>query len=322
MDVVMTQAPPTEDTTAASTSAEAPAPAAAEAPTTDMPVDNTPAPSPTLYIKNLNEKIKLDVLKKSLKALFGQYGQVLEIVAHSNIRMRGQAFVVFEDQESASKALAEVQSFPLYGKPMVIQFSKSKSDVHAKKDGDFEEHHKQRLLTKEKFANEFKHKKRQQKLQAKQQALAQEQQRLMEEQQAAMLAQQQQQQALFAQQQQQNPYHPHPQYPPYGAPAGAGAPSSLPSGAAGGVPMIPDEYLPRNSILFLQNLPQESTVEAQLVSLFQQYPGFKEVRMVPGKKGIAFVEYDNEYYSAAAKTALADYQIGPEHKMKVTFARK
>lgn len=44
--------------------------------------------------------------------------------------------------------------------------------------------------------------------------------------------------------------------------------------------------------------------------------------MVPGKKGIAFVEYDNEYYSAAAKTALADYQIGPEHKMKVTFARK
>jgi hypothetical protein len=30
----------------------------------------------------------------------------------------------------------------------VIQFSKSKSDVHAKKDGDFEEHHKQRLLTK------------------------------------------------------------------------------------------------------------------------------------------------------------------------------
>jgi hypothetical protein len=60
MDVVMTQAPPTEDTTAASTSAEAPAPEAAEAPTTDMPVDNTPAPSPTLYIKNLNEKIKLD----------------------------------------------------------------------------------------------------------------------------------------------------------------------------------------------------------------------------------------------------------------------
>ncbi|KAF9920577.1 hypothetical protein FBU30_009567 [Linnemannia zychae] len=302
MDVDMTHAPPAEDTAASTSTAEA------------APAENAIPPSPTLYIKNLNEKIKLDVLKKSLKALFGQYGEVLEIVAHSNIRMRGQAFVVFEDKDSAAKALAEVQSFPLYGKPMVIQFSKNKSDAHAKRDGDFEEHHKQRLITKEKFANEFKHKKRQQKLQAKQQARAQEQQRLLEE---------QQQQALLLQQQQQQ----YQQYPPYGAaaPAGAyGAGSTAPAGpgGVGGVPMIPDEYLPRNSILFLQNLPQEETVEAQLVSLFQQYPGFKEVRMVPGKKGIAFVEYDNEYYSAAAKTALADYQIGPEHKMKVTFARK
>ncbi|KAK3834949.1 MAG: RNA-binding domain-containing protein [Linnemannia gamsii] len=326
MDVVMTQAPPAEDTAmagvASTSTEEAPAGAAAEA----TPVDNTPAPSPTLYIKNLNEKIKLDVLKKSLKALFGQYGQVLEIVAHANIRMRGQAFVVFEDKDSAAKALAEVQSFPLYGKPMVIQFSKNKSDAHAKKDGDFEEHHKERLLTKEKFANDFKHKKRQQKLQAKQQALLQEQQRFQEEQQAK----QQAHQLLMQQQQQhfQHSHHAHPhaqqQYPPYG---GAGAPSSLqqPGGpGAGGVPMIPDEYLPRNSILFLQNLPQEDTtaLEAQLNGLFQQYPGFKEVRMVPGKKGIAFVEYDNEYYSAAAKTALAEYEIAPEHKMKVTFARK
>jgi len=92
-------------------------------------------------------------------------------------------------------------------------------------------------------------------------------------------------------------------------------------GAGANVPMVPDEYLPRNSILFLQNLPHD-IAEAQLVSLFQQYPGFKEVRTVPGKSGIAFVEYDNEYYSAAAKTALAEYQIAPEHKMKVTFARK
>ncbi|KAF9094802.1 hypothetical protein BGX29_009353 [Mortierella sp. GBA35] len=304
MDVVMTQAPPAEDTSATASAA-----AAAGAPH----LDNLPTPSPSLYIKNLNEKIKLDVLKKSLKALFGQYGEVLEIVAHANIRMRGQAFVIFEDKEFAIKALAEVQGFPLYGKPMVIQFSKNKSDIHAKRDGDFEEHHRQRLVTKEKFANDFKHKKRQAKLLAKQQALAAEQQRLMEEQQQQLLLQQQQ--AAAAHQQQ----YPH---QPYGAPSGA-LPSSGPGGAVpGGVPMIPDEYLPRNSILFLQNLPQEPTVEAQLISLFQQYPGFKEVRMVPGKSGIAFVEYDNEYYSAAAKTALADYQIGPDHKMKVTFARK
>lgn len=104
-------------------------------------------------------------------------------------------------------------------------------------------------------------------------------------------------------------------------PAGAVPGSAGMGGAGANVPMVPDEYLPRNSILFLQNLPHD-IAEAQLVSLFQQYPGFKEVRTVPGKSGIAFVEYDNEYYSAAAKTALADYHIAPEHKMKVTFARK
>ncbi|KAF9941732.1 hypothetical protein BGZ65_001740 [Modicella reniformis] len=296
---------------------------ASEADTASAPAqtETVVASSPTLYIKNLNEKIKLEVLKKSLRSIFGQYGDILDIVAHSNIRMRGQAFVIFEDKDVATKAMAEVQGFPLYGRQMVIQHSKRKSDIHAKKDGEFEEHYKKRMLRKGLtshlqpmddtgaigFANEFKPKKRQAMLLAKHQQKAQEQ-RLLEEQQ--QLLQQQQQQIA----QQTSYLHHHGAVP--GAVGGAG-----PVPAAGGVPMIPDEYLPRNSILFLQNLPH-NTAESQLVSLFQQYPGFKELRTVPGKSGIAFVEYDNEYYSAAAKTALADYQIDPEHKMKVTFARK
>ncbi|KAG0234919.1 hypothetical protein B0O80DRAFT_498201 [Mortierella sp. GBAus27b] len=265
--------------------------------------ENTPASSPTLYINNLNEKIKLEVLKKSLRTIFGQYGDILDIVAHANVRMRGQAFVIFEDKDIAAKAMGEVQGFPLYGKPMVIQFSKNKSDIHAKKENEYEEHYKKRMARKESFANEFKPRRRAAMLLAKQQQKAQEQ-RLLEEQQQLLQQQQLSQQA---------PYFP-------GAVPGAAAAGGA-AAAAGGVPMVPDEYLPRNSILFLQNLPHD-TAESQLVSLFQQYPGFKEVRTVPGMSGIAFVEYDNEYYSAAAKTALADYQIAPEHKMKVTFARK
>ncbi|KAF9394933.1 hypothetical protein CPC16_009771 [Podila verticillata] len=264
------------------------------------PID-TAAPSPSLYIKNLNEKIKLEVLKKSLKALFGQYGEVLNIVAHGNIRMRGQAFVIFEDKDIAAKAMSEVQGFPLYGKPMVIQFSKNKSDIHAQKDGTYEEHHNERLAKKELFAHEFNHKKRQAKLATKRK--------------------EQQQQALELQQQQMAQHAQYAQYPGQVPPTGAPVPTIGGVPGVPMVPMVPDEYLPRNSILFLQNLPHDIP-EAQLVSLFQQYPGFKEVRTVPGKSGIAFVEYDNEYYSAAAKTALAEYQIGPDHKMKVTFARK
>lgn len=87
-------------------------------------------------------------MKNSLRTLFKQFGDVLDVVAHQNIRMRGQAFVAFPDEGSAAKAIKDLQHFVLYDKPMVLQFARNKSDVHAKADGDFEEHHKQRLAKK------------------------------------------------------------------------------------------------------------------------------------------------------------------------------
>ena len=59
------------------------------------------------------------VMKASLRGLFKAYGEVLDVVAHKNLRMRGQAFVSFENADIARKAMTEVQRFPLYGKPMV-----------------------------------------------------------------------------------------------------------------------------------------------------------------------------------------------------------
>lgn len=63
--------------------------------------------------------IDLTVMKASLRGLFKTYGEVLDVVAHKNLRMRGQAFVSFENAEIAKKAMREVQRFPLYSKPMV-----------------------------------------------------------------------------------------------------------------------------------------------------------------------------------------------------------
>lgn len=63
--------------------------------------------------------IALTVLKASLRGLFKSYGEVLDVVAHSNLRMRGQAFVSFESADIAKKAQKEVNRFPLYSKPMV-----------------------------------------------------------------------------------------------------------------------------------------------------------------------------------------------------------
>lgn len=80
---------------------------------------DAPAPNATLYVQNLNERIKLPLLKQALEMLFSTYGPVLSVVAHTNLRMRGQAFVSFGDVDTATRALEEVNGFPLYGKGMV-----------------------------------------------------------------------------------------------------------------------------------------------------------------------------------------------------------
>jgi RNA recognition motif-containing protein len=96
----------------------------------------------TLYIQNLNEKVRIpgecvrrlspsvssrcrrranlrSVMTQTLASLFKPYRPVLPVVAHRNVRMRGQAFVSFTDIESANRARKEVNEFPLYGKAMV-----------------------------------------------------------------------------------------------------------------------------------------------------------------------------------------------------------
>lgn len=76
-------------------------------------------PNNTIYINNLNEKIKKEELKKSLYAIFSQFGQILDIVALKTLKMRGQAFVIFKEIQSATNALRSMQGFPFYDKPMV-----------------------------------------------------------------------------------------------------------------------------------------------------------------------------------------------------------
>lgn len=63
--------------------------------------------------------IFLKDLKKSLYAIFSQFGQILDIVAMKGIKMNGQAFVIFKDITSSTNALRAMQGFPFYDKPMV-----------------------------------------------------------------------------------------------------------------------------------------------------------------------------------------------------------
>ena len=61
----------------------------------------------------------LTELKKSLYAIFSQFGQILDILVAINLKMKGQAFVIFKEVNSASNALRSMQGFPFYDKPMV-----------------------------------------------------------------------------------------------------------------------------------------------------------------------------------------------------------
>lgn len=226
--------------------------------------------SETLYIQNLNEKIKIPVLKTSLRGLFKSYGEVLDVVAHGNLRMRGQAFVSFESADIAKKAAKEVRGFPLYSKPMQISFARTRSDAVVKKlDPSSLESHKAGRVDHKKntrYTNPLK-----QKFRAKRMAAETE--------------------------------------------TGAAPAPKRPN------VQMPDEYLPPNKILFLQNLP-ESVSKDQLMALFSQYPNLHEVRLIPTKKDIAFVEYMDEGSASVAKDALHNYKLDGENKIKITFARK
>lgn len=214
-------------------------------------------PKHTIYVNNIDEKVKKAELKRSLYALFSQFGQILDIVALKTMAMRGQAFVVFKELTAATNALRQLQGFPFYNKPMRIQYAKTDSEMVSKMKGTFSD----------------KEKKKEKKKKAQEAAAAASQNK---------------------------------------RPAAVLAPLHSPV-------QVPDN--PPNHILFLNNLPEE-TNEMMLSMLFNQFPGFKEVRLVPGKHDISFVEFESETQAGVAKDALQGFRITATCAMKISYAKK
>ncbi|KAI3884512.1 hypothetical protein MKW92_028830, partial [Papaver armeniacum] len=75
-----------------------------------------------------------------------------------------------------------------------------------------------------------------------------------------------------------------------------------------------------NNILFIQNLPHETTNQ-MLQLLFEQYPGFKEIRMTNAKPGIAFVEFGDDVQSSIAMQALQGFKVSPHNPMAISYAK-
>ncbi|KAJ3387107.1 hypothetical protein HDU92_002145 [Lobulomyces angularis] len=241
----------------------------------------------TLYIRNLHEKVRLETLKTSLNQIFKPYGPIKSLTCARHLRLRGQAFVVFENVESAKKALKDVNGFPLFSKPMDVQFSKKRSFCFIKDQDQLNTMKRKRdeiRIEKEDIAKKKK----------------------LEKQEKLLLNSAQQQQ--FQQQIQQ-----------FQSETDKGDPMQL--SMQNQSSNITDQFLPPNKILFVQNLPKDT--ESQILSeLFQQFPSFKEVRMVSGRGDIAFVEYDDEASSEVAKNTLNGYRLTDDKIIKVTFAKK
>jgi len=233
------------------------------------------APRETIYVNNINEKVSKDELKKSLYAVFTQFGPVLDVVAIKTHKMRGQAFVVFRDVTAATQAVRQMQGFPFYDKSMKITYAKSKSDASSKLDGSYQ--------PKDKAERQAKRK-------AEREALKD----------AATK----------------------PKVAKPAAPAASAAAPEAPK-AAPEIPAVSSVAQPNmpNQILFIENLP-EAVNEMMLSMLFQQFPGFKEVRLVPGKTGIAFVEFESEMQSGVAMSGLQNFKITPTNLMKITYAKR
>jgi RNA recognition motif-containing protein len=92
----------------------------------------------TLYVKNINDQIKKETLKKSLYLLFSSCGEVIEVHMRGSAKYRGQAWVVFKSSRDALRAKTKLQDTIFYGKGLNIAFSSEKSDIISKADGTYE----------------------------------------------------------------------------------------------------------------------------------------------------------------------------------------
>jgi RNA recognition motif-containing protein len=104
-------------------------------------------------VNNLEERVKIDTMKEALMRVFQYYGPVLDIIAKSSLKRKGQAFVVFDSEKSALEAVEEMNGFELYGKAMKVSRAKTHSDETVKRKAAdmFEEHKRKRLMLKGAF---------------------------------------------------------------------------------------------------------------------------------------------------------------------------
>ncbi|KAG5985327.1 hypothetical protein E4U55_006099 [Claviceps digitariae] len=234
----------------------------------------------TVYVQNLEERVKIPQLSETLRTLFSEFGTIVDIVAKRNLKAKGQAFIVYNDPANATAAIDELQGFELFDKPMRLSLAKTRSDRSVEMNSSseaYEIHKRDRLAEKSKrLASEAAENARRSKQGHGQVA--------------------------------------------NNRPSKLSKPTSLKSTGPIASQVVPDEYLPPNKILFLQQIPEEYDVDA-LSAIYSRFEGFREIRFVPGRRGLAFVEYDGEQAAIAARESTSGMKLG-DSSLKVSYQRQ
>ena len=55
---------------------------------------------------------------------------------------------------------------------------------------------------------------------------------------------------------------------------------------------------------------------------YYRFPGAKDIRQVPGKAEIAFVEFDTVAHATSAMETLQGFKIDPTHSIKIEYSKK
>jgi len=257
-------------------------------------------PNSTIYIQNLNEKIPLDYLKEQLFEICSTFGQVLEVRAHKRLALRGQAFVVFSEVEQARVALISLQGFKAWGKSMIVRFSRYKSDAISKTDGTYEIERRRRQQDQSNIPSLILT-------------------YLVERAKRPRLTRRQQLAQLMN--------SPAAMQGGMGMPMMMGVSQMAPSQASGmtmGPVMVGGELQIPNRVLYIHGISASlsPSIENALNALFRRFPGFNEVRLVPNRNDLAFVEYDNEAQAAMARAAADNAELAPGERIRVSFAKR
>ena len=226
-------------------------------------------PNATLYIKNIDWKIKKGLVKRALYALCSRHGKVLEIIVLRKEGLRGQAFVIMEHVHAAPAARKAEQGFSFFGKDLDIDYAHRKSDRIAQRDGDYVP------------------KSKRQKTEA--------------------VVEQEQQQQEQQQDKDKDDDNEEVKEETTDAAAAAAAPAN-----------VVVDVGPPSQILLAQNLPTDCN-EMMLGMLFQQYAGYKEVRLP--RPGLAFVEFEDEPHATIAMKALNHFKLTPKDSLILTYGK-